>query len=68
MSPSGNPAMLPSVSRRSSAGAIARHSCGSAVIDSAVEMMMTSWTASDESTNSRKAGVERTAKPKPVSV
>jgi hypothetical protein len=37
--------MLPSVSRRSNAGAIARHSPGRVVIDSAVEMMMTSWIA-----------------------
>jgi hypothetical protein len=60
--------MLPSVSRRSSAGVIARHSRGNAVIERAVEMMITSWTASDGSTNSKKAGVEKTAKPKPVNV
>jgi len=45
MSPSGNPAILPSVNRRSNAGAIARQSPGSAVIDSAVETMITSWIA-----------------------
>jgi len=34
--------------------------------DSALEMMMTSWIARDGSTNSRKSGVAKTAKPKPV--
>jgi len=34
--------------------------------DSALEMMMTSWIARDGSTNSRKSGAAKTAKPKPV--
>ena len=54
--------------RSSNAGEIARHSRGSAVIYNVVETMMTSWATWDGSTKSRKAGVERTAKPKPVSV
>jgi hypothetical protein len=54
--PSGKPARLPSPSRISSPGAIARHNPGSATNDSAVEMMMTSWIARGGSTNSKKNG------------
>ena len=54
--PSGKPARLPSPSRNSSPGAIARHNPGSATNDSAVEMMMTSWIARGGSTNSKKNG------------
>ena len=64
--PSGNPARQPSPSRNSSLGAIARHNPGSTTSDSAVVMMMTGWIAHGGSTNNRKSGVARTAKPKPL--
>jgi len=66
MRSSGDSTRLPSARRSISAGAIARHNPGSVTSDSAVEMMMTSSIARDGSTNSRKSGAAKTAKPKPV--
>jgi len=57
MSPSGNPRCCRASTAGAMPGRIARRSRGSAVIDSAVEMMITSWTASDDRQTAERPGL-----------